>query len=505
MARRSCAVFISLYRQNVWRDTQVVNLMSAGLLHPDVKLTAALAHLFLGNRTKGLEGILDESDGSDNEEVDEAVRGIIGAKKTANREKRVQRAKKAAKKAVQKKKTKAGKTVGVNFVAIDLLNDPQTLSERLLQRLSKSGEPFQFRLLLLHLTTRIIGRHELQLPNLYPFLLKYLNPHQLEVTKVLACLVEACHALVPPDELRPVVLHIMNSFVTEAQAPEVMEVGLNGIREVCARAINILNEDELGSLVDFRKFKNKGVRMAARSLINTYRELHPQLLHRSLRGREASMALSRGEMQAPQYGEQAALDGVDGLDLLVSKRLKGEAKNRSKVADAREAQCMARQLVQDEVLGSEDFRQLRKLRLQKSVELQLGRKRKREELSSSDEDGSRSGEESDQDRGLFGRLHGGMSAAELKGATPRAHTKAQRLAKIKAGRTDFKEVIKNQRKERKGGQTNTEKLRNKPLMMSIQSQRVQRKNGLKARQKVNTLKKHIKTLRKSINHQKRRR
>ncbi|CAK0912206.1 unnamed protein product, partial [Prorocentrum cordatum] len=100
--------------------------------------------------------------------------------------------------------------------AIDLINDPQALADRLLQRVSKGGEPFLFRLLLLHLVARLVGRHELLLLNLYPFVLKYLVPTQREVTKVLACLVEACHKQIPPDELRPVVMHVMNSFVTEA-------------------------------------------------------------------------------------------------------------------------------------------------------------------------------------------------------------------------------------------------------------------------------------------------
>jgi len=54
VARRACAVFISLYRQNVWRDAHVVNLMSAGLLHPDPKIAAALAHLFLGTKRRAL-------------------------------------------------------------------------------------------------------------------------------------------------------------------------------------------------------------------------------------------------------------------------------------------------------------------------------------------------------------------------------------------------------------------------------------------------------------------
>merc|ERR1719506_3355892 len=97
VARRACAVFISMYRQNVWRDAHVVNLVSAGLLHPDVKISAALCHLFLGNKTKGLEGILDESD--EESEPEEQIDGLLGSKKTANRMKRIKRAKKAILKA----------------------------------------------------------------------------------------------------------------------------------------------------------------------------------------------------------------------------------------------------------------------------------------------------------------------------------------------------------------------------------------------------------------------
>eukprot|EP00438_Fugacium_kawagutii_P009764 Skav218785 [mRNA] locus=scaffold1140:7514:11443:- [translate_table: standard] len=179
------------------------------------------------------------------------------------------------------------------------------------------GEPFLFRLLMLHTVARLIGRHQLQVLNLYPFLQKYLVPTQKEVTKVMAALVEASHPAVPPEEVRPVVLHIVRYFVTEAQSPEVIEIGLNTIREVCARSINILTEEELTDLCGFRRHKNKGVSMAVKSLINTYRELHPQLLHRSLRGREATVAVSRGEVQTPQFGELQA--PVDGMDLMTEK------------------------------------------------------------------------------------------------------------------------------------------------------------------------------------------
>ncbi|CAK9104984.1 unnamed protein product [Durusdinium trenchii] len=412
ICRHACAVFITMYRQNVWSDAHVVNLMSSGLLHPDLKVAAALAHLFLGNKTKGLEGILDESDDEDEaDNINEAVTGIVGAKKTGNRVRKLKRAKKAAKKAAKKGKNN---TNVVSFVAIDLLNDPQTLSERLLQRMSKGGEPFLFRLLMLHLVARLIGRHQLQVLNLYPFLQKYLVPTQKEVTKVMAALVEASHPAVPPEEVRPVVLHIVRYFVTEAQSSEVIEIGLNTIREVCARSINILTEEELADLCSFRKHKSKGVMMAVRSLINTYRELHPQLLHRSLRGREATVAVSRGEVQAPQFGEMQASEKIEGLDLLAKKsKVEGDEVD----------------LMTEKVLSPDDFKKLRKLRLQKSIELQMGRKRPAEEMSSSSSSGSDSDEE--DERGLTGRLPDQVSADMLSATPKRARTKAERLARAR--------------------------------------------------------------------------
>eukprot|EP00971_Amphidinium_carterae_P037261 732219-Amphidinium_carterae.1 len=57
--------------------------------------------------------------------------------------------------------------------------------------------------------------------------------------------------------------------------------------------------------------------MAARSLINTYRELHPRLLERSLRGREAQMAISQGTLQDPQFGSSQANANIEGIELLV--------------------------------------------------------------------------------------------------------------------------------------------------------------------------------------------
>merc|ERR1712086_351636 len=152
-------------------------------------------------------------------------------------------------------------------------------------------------------------------------------------------------------------------------------------------------------------------------------EIDPQLLHRSLRGREATMSLSQGTVHAPQYGAAGAHDSIDGLELLAkSREERGNKRRKTGSAEAPDA----KEMMSKEVLSSDDFKKMRKLQLQKSVETQLGRKRKADELSdSSDSEGGekeykrieRRGEEEDSsgEEGLFGRMPDGISAGQLKG------------------------------------------------------------------------------------------
>ena len=45
--------------------------------------------------------------------------------------------------------------------------------------------------------------------------------------------------MVPPDCLEPVLKAIINNFVTERNSSEVMAVGLNAVRELCARYCSV--------------------------------------------------------------------------------------------------------------------------------------------------------------------------------------------------------------------------------------------------------------------------
>jgi protein SDA1 len=58
-----------------------------------------------------------------------------------------------------------------------------------------------------------VGVHKLLLLNFYPFLQKYIAPHQRDVTTVLATLAQAVHELVPPESLAPVLKQLVDQFV----------------------------------------------------------------------------------------------------------------------------------------------------------------------------------------------------------------------------------------------------------------------------------------------------
>jgi protein SDA1 len=63
------------------------------------------------------------------------------------------------------------------------------------------------------LPRRVVGVHKLLLLNFYPFLQKYIAPHQRDVTAVLATLAQAVHELVPPESLAPVLKQLVDQFV----------------------------------------------------------------------------------------------------------------------------------------------------------------------------------------------------------------------------------------------------------------------------------------------------
>lgn len=205
-----------------------------------------------------------------------------------------------------------------NFSALHLLHDPQGFAERLYSihlgpRNSKLS--LENKLIILQLVTRLVGLHKLELLQIYSFMLKYLTPRQREVTHFLACVAQASHSLVPPDILESLVRRIANEFVSDGVASEIATVGLNAIREICARAPLAMTPTLLQDLSEYSRSGDRGVMMAARSLICLYREVAPEMLKRKDRGKTTSMEMKVNGIGDLRYGEETA-GVIEGLELL---------------------------------------------------------------------------------------------------------------------------------------------------------------------------------------------
>ncbi|CAG8556062.1 6710_t:CDS:10 [Gigaspora rosea] len=221
----------------------------------------------------------------------------------------------AAKKSLDAERQK-NKRENFNFSTLHLLNDPQGFSEKLLSSLQKSSnnDRFEVKLMTMNLISRIIGAHKLILLSFYTYLQRYLKPHQRDVTMILVIVAQSCHELVPPDALEPVIKTIANNFVTDHCAGEVMAAGLNAIREICVRQPLAIDSTLLQDLTDYKSDRDKGVMMAAKSLIGLFREINPEMLKRKDRGKIASMNMK--DLKPLQYGKIRTTEQIEGIELL---------------------------------------------------------------------------------------------------------------------------------------------------------------------------------------------
>ncbi|KAF3104022.1 Severe Depolymerization of Actin [Orbilia oligospora] len=301
-----------LWRRNIWDDARTVEIIKEASLSANAKVMSGGVRFFLGVDKEREE--MDES--SDDEDYNESLSKLKHQAGVSGKTKKKQSQMERAVDKLKKKERNKHKASPLNFSALHLLHDPQGFAENLYSmHLAKSNNKLSMeqRLLVLQLVSRLIGLHKLTVIGIYSYLLKYLTPRQREVTRFLVAAAQATHDQVPPDLLEPIIRKIADEFVSEGVAGEVATAGLNSIREICARQPLAMDESLLQDLTTYKGSKDKGVVMAARSLIGLYREVAPDMLKRKDRGKTATMEMKNKEKL--RFGEEAA-GTIEGLDLL---------------------------------------------------------------------------------------------------------------------------------------------------------------------------------------------
>ncbi|OQR68109.1 protein SDA1-like [Tropilaelaps mercedesae] len=308
-AKQSLDCVVALYQKQVWNDPKTVNVIATACFHPEVKVMATAVKFFLGTDEEVEQQNSDSDSESDAPDIKEAMMTHRINKKTRKRQKWLNNIKRKAKKAKQSEKAPK-----FNFSALHLIHDPQTMAEKLLKRLGTLNERFEVKLMILNLISRLIGVHQLMVFNFYPVIIRYMQPHQCEVTKILQYAAQACHELIPPDTLEPVIRAVANNFISERNSVEAMTVGLNAVREICSRAPLAMDEDLLSDLVTYRGYRDKNVSTAAKSIVALYRQVNPELLKKKYRARPT--AEQQEMLHVRKYGQTAAAEFVHGAEVL---------------------------------------------------------------------------------------------------------------------------------------------------------------------------------------------
>jgi protein SDA1 len=361
-AKRATDMVCELYRRRVWTDDKTVAIVASAVLSSNKTVMCRAMRFFLGIEEKMAQ------DEQAKQETDYETKNRIDyhshSKKTASRQRHVERQIKNRKKALLKKEKQGDwmdeeqefdRTVEEAkklYPAMELLRDPQGLAESVFKRLRVIGSyKFDTRLLMINFVTRLVGNHELLLLPLYSYLTKYIGGHQKDVTAILAYVVQACHSMVPPDEVYGLLKAIAHHFITERCSEEQIAVGINSCRAICSRCPSVMSEEEskesegatifdieafARDIAGFANHRDRSVSIAAKSWVNFVRSTNPGLLQGKDRGLVGS-ALHRSGAKPSRYGAQTIASGVEGADLLAEyEAKKALRKNKQQSAGAGE-------------------------------------------------------------------------------------------------------------------------------------------------------------------------
>ncbi|KPA76291.1 hypothetical protein ABB37_08019 [Leptomonas pyrrhocoris] len=315
-ARCAEMVMIDLYRRRVWSDERTVEVLTRACFsrHTTILRTALRFFLLQMPKITSVDDDDDEEEQDPGRTISKLKQKMKIVKKTGKRERVLKRGVREAKRKYNRQEREEELYAKQHVDPIRLLRDPQQFVERLLAKLQKTSERFEVRLLYLNVIARTVSEHEVIHLPLYGFLERYMEPSQLHSTQLLALSAMCVHKMVPPDVLEPLLRTIANHFVSDRSSPDAITVGINTIREICKRQPLAMNADLLKDLAEYKTQRgDKGVMMAARALIQLYRDVYPELLPTKLRGSKAGAA---DMTKKPVYGAVHVYSDIPGLELL---------------------------------------------------------------------------------------------------------------------------------------------------------------------------------------------
>ena len=315
-ARCALTIMIDLYRRQLWCNDRTVQVIATACFSRHTLILRMALHFFMMQMPK-FSSVGSDSDSDEQDPgriISRLKHKLKHTAKTGKRERVLKNKVDGLKKRFDEN-WRADRDKERQLVdPVRLMQDPQGFAERLLSKLHKTAERFEVRLLMMSVLARVISEHELLVLGVFPLLERYLEPSQLHSTTVLSLASTCVHRMVPPDALESFVRTIADRFVNDRSDQDSITIGINTIREICKRQPLAMNADLLNDLVGYKQRRGeRGIIMAARSLLQLYREVNPELLAPKLRGSKAGAS---DAVEPPKFGAAAPLRDIPGLEAL---------------------------------------------------------------------------------------------------------------------------------------------------------------------------------------------
>ena len=241
-----------------------------------------------------------------------------------------------------------------------------------------------------------------------------------------------------------------------------------------------MTEELLQDLAEYKTYKDKGVMMASKSVIQLFRSLAPELLHKKDRGRPTE-ATTLAKMK--QYGESEVVDFIAGAEVLDNENNEDEEENsddedddeeeedteeegddeKKEVLTLEEKTQKAREATLGRILSDEDFRKIAAAQLRKQVEgvRKVNKKGVKRKAAEADLD-----EEDEDEEGLNQGRQELVNLDDIELVhKKKKHDKEARLETVMAGREGRGKFGHQSKKEPGASLTNKQKAKKKNFSM----------------------------------------
>ena len=332
LARKTLNIMIILYKKKIWNDSRLINCIANAITIKDIKMANAICLFFLSDFDT------EEISTSSEEELDELKNKYKLLGKANNRKTKARKSKlKQLMKSIERRENRKNKNKNINkdFMPIDLIHDPLKFCQELYKKVNsfQTGN-FNYKIVCIRLLGRILGRHKLIMDNYFNLMINFMKSDQKDIESILASLAEACHDLIPPTEIEPIIKKLFDNFINDTFPPNYITIGLKTLMEITERCPYCLNDGEFSVVNDLRGFKNKSVSNAARAIVNLYKE-------------------RKENNENFDYGNNKIDYGIEGIELL--KKLEKKPKDYK--------------MEEEEILDEKQLKKLKALKIKYAAEL----------------------------------------------------------------------------------------------------------------------------------------